>query len=197
MQTTLTPGAERLSAALKALRLTEHPDESKEGKLAFAAKCLKVVIAHLAEEGVPQADLDPLIQLEAHLKAAATPDQSISPSPSRRDRRRSASPSLEILARASALIDLLVRGGYEENEAAQTIMRRLIASGVPAPAKGGDARGWKRLLEFRNDMLHGIGPPEAVHEYKLFTSEIEKIPPSQRLQRVFEERLWDRRQPPR
>jgi len=58
-----------------------------------------------------------------------------------------------LLARAAVLIDLLVRSGQDESEAAQSVMRRLMAAGVPAPARGGDSRGWRGLLEFRNTRM--------------------------------------------
>ena len=91
-----------------------------------------------------------------------------------------------MLARVSAVIDLLVKAGYEEGEAAQIIMRRLIASGVPAPVKGGDSRGWKRLLEWRADLLYGLASEEGKAEYEGFTRELEKIPAGERVQRVLD-----------
>jgi hypothetical protein len=45
----------------------------------------------------------------------------------------------------------------------------LMVAGVPPPQKGGDARGWKRLLEWRIDFLN----------------------------RALDQRLWDRRRTPR
>jgi len=77
------------------------------------------------------------------------------------------------------------------------VMRRLMAAGVPAPAQGGDARGWRRLLEWRNNLLHGYGAEEAKLEYRAFTDELEAIPPTERIKRVLDERLWDRRRNPR
>lgn len=102
-----------------------------------------------------------------------------------------------MLARASVIIDLLVKAGQDESEAAQNVMRRLIAVGVPAPARGGDSRGWQRLLEFRNILLNGGGPEDAKYEYKTFTRELEAIPPAERVSRVLNKRLWDRRRTPR
>jgi hypothetical protein len=152
MQTTLTPTAERLNAALKALRLTHEHDGNQSDKKDYLAKCLKVVLAQLFEDGVPQELLQPLIDLQTELvhKQPKEPETR-----AERERRRGRGPSETLLARVSAVIDLLVRAGYEESEAAQIIMRRLIASGVPAPVKGGDARGWKRPLEWRADLLTG------------------------------------------
>ena len=98
-----------------------------------------------------------------------------------------------MLARVSAVIDLLIKAGHDEAEAAQTVMRRLMAAGVPAPAKGGDARGWRRLLECRAGLAQGFGSAEAQAEYQDFKREIEAIPAPERVKRVLDEQLWDRR----
>jgi hypothetical protein len=113
------------------------------------------------------------------------------------ERRSSRPPSDLLLARASAVIDLLIKAGYNENQAAQTVMRLLMTAGVPAPVKGGDARGWKRLLEWRIDFVHGVGSAEAIAEYQDFTREIEAIPANERVKRVLDEQRWDRRRKPR
>jgi hypothetical protein len=191
MQTTLSPNAERLSAALKALRLTHDHDPHQDNKTVLGAKCLKVVIAQLAEDGVATEDLQPLIDLEAGLKQGR-PRGGRTP-----NRRRGGTPSEALLARVSAVIDLLVKAGYDEGEAAQILMRRLLAAGVSGPTKGGDARGWKRLLEWRADLSHGIGSADAKAEYEDFTRELEAIPAGERVKRVLDEQPWDLRQKPR
>jgi hypothetical protein len=68
-----------------------------------------------------------------------------------------------------------------------------MAAGVPPPRQGGDARGWKRLLEWRTDLAKGLGSEEARHEYRRFAQELEAIPAQERLSRVLADRLWDRR----
>ena len=200
MQTTLTPNAERLSAALKALRLKHDHDGKQDDKKDLAVKCLRVVLAQLFEEGVPQDELQPLIDLQAELmqkpqELMQKPQET--GAPAGRERRRGTGPSETLLARASAVIDLLVKAGYDEGEAAQIIMRRLIASGVPAPVKGGDARGWKRLLEWRADLVYGLASEEGKAEYEGFTRELERIPAGERVQRVLEDKMWDCRHKPR
>jgi hypothetical protein len=193
MQTTLTPNAERLSAALKALRLTHDHDGKPDDKKDLAGKCLKVVLAQLFEDGVPQDELQPLIDLQTEL--VKKPPEA--PVHKGRERRRGTGPSETLMARISAVIDLLVRAGYEEGEAAQIIMRRLISAGVPAPVRGGDSRGWKRLLEWRADLLYGLASEEGKAEYEGFTRDLEKIPAGERVQRVLDEKMWDRRHKPR
>ena len=182
-----SPFADRIAAALRALRQTQDAGDTTSLEL----KCLRAVIAELAGEGISPEDLQPLVDIEAHLGSATQPAQSEPETP--RDRRHNAAPSSTLLARAAAVIDLLVKGGRDESEAAQAVMRRLVVAGVPPPAQGGDARGWRRLLEWRNMLIHGAGPDDAKFEYQAFTRELETIPPAERVARVLDEKLWDRR----
>jgi hypothetical protein len=186
MMQTLSPSADRIGAALKALRRVEAQDGNSEDKLSLGAKCLHVLIAQLTEEGVPQEDLQPLVDLEAVLQMLLEQLQGKDVA----KRRKGRLPSEALLARASAMIDLLIKAGYDESKAAQAVMRLLVAAGVPPPQKGGDARGWKRLLERRARFFHGIVSPEAQHEYKDFSREIAAIPANERLRRVVDEQLW-------
>jgi len=196
---TLSPSADRIGAALRALRRAYSAETGD--KTSLAIKCLQAVIAELEADGVSAEDLQPLADLEGLVAggehAAASPSPSPSPTEPERDRRHSSAPSETLLARAAVLIDLLVRSGQDESEAAQSVMRRLMAAGVPAPARGGDSRGWRRLLEFRHMLLHGGGPEDAKLEYRIFAREIDAIPPAERVSRVLDERLWDRRRNPR
>jgi hypothetical protein len=73
----------------------------------------------LAEEGLPKEDLKPLLELEARLRQIIAPWHSETVS----NRRKRRPPSEVLLARVSALIDLLIKAGSHEAEAAQTVMR--------------------------------------------------------------------------
>jgi hypothetical protein len=189
MMRPLSPSLDRIGAALKALRQTQDHDAKGDDKVTLGAKCLHVVIAQLREEGLPQEDLQPLVDLETILQKLKTQAQA----DGLRNRRKGRPPSEALLARASAVIDLLIKAGRDESEAAQMVMRRLMAVGVPPPEKGGDARGWRRLLEYRNEINQGLGSKEAQLEYRDFTREIESIPAPERVRRVLDEQLWDRR----
>lgn len=188
MVETLSPSLDRIGAALKALRLTHAQEGKPDDKLELGVKCLHAVIAQLTEDGLSADDVQPLVDLEAIVQRLRTQDRKAVV-----NRRRGRPPSDILLARASVMIDLLIKSGQDENQAAQTVMRLLMAAGVPAPLRGGDARGWRRLLEYRNEFAHGVGSPEALYEYKDFTREIEAIPPETRVKRVLDEQLWDRR----
>ncbi len=190
---TLPPSLDRLGAALRALRQADTQASDSEDKTSLGVKCLQLLVAQLAQEGVPQEDLQPLVDLETGigaLKAKARGEGTA-------NRRRRKPPSDVYLARMSALIDLLIKSGYSEGTAAQMVMRRMIAAGVPPPRKGGDARGWKRLLAWRAHLSHGLGSPEAEEEYRNFTRVMEAIPAHERVKRVLDERIWDRRRKPR
>lgn len=190
---TLSPSVDRIGAALRALRRAHGADQPGQDPVALGAKCLHAVVAQLAEEGVSQEDLQPLADLEARVRQfmAQTQGQGVA------NRRKHRPPSDLLLARGAAVIDLLIKAGNDESEAAQIVMRRLVAAGVPPPEKGGDARGWRRLLEWRAAILQGCGSSEALSEYKEFTREIEAIPANERVKRVLDEQLWDRRRKPR
>jgi hypothetical protein len=183
------PTTDRLGGALRALRQAYAGEVGAEDKITLGVKCLHVLIAQLAQDGVAQEDLQPLIDLETNIAAL----KSLAPAEGPPNRRRRKPPSDLLLARVSAVIDLLIKAGYDEERAAQLAARRMLAAGVPPPDKGGDARGWKRLLAWRETLSHGFGSAEAKDEYRDFTREIEAIPAAERLQRVLDERLWDRR----
>jgi hypothetical protein len=191
---TFSPSADRIGAALRALRDTHATEDGDVA--ALGAKCLRAVITQLAADGVSADDLRPLVDLQIHLGDMRKSPQPI-PAAKTRERRHSSAPSPVLLARAAAVLDLLVKSGQDESEAAQAVMRRLVVAGVPPPTKGGDARGWRRLLEWRNSLLQGFGPEDALHEYRTFSRELEEIPPGERVQKVLEGKLWDRRRTPR
>jgi len=90
----------------------------------------------LAEDGLAQEALQPLIELEAALKSSRSPAGVLARP------ERPAPPSEAMLGRIATVIDLLVEAGYDEADAAQMIMRRLLALGVLPPRQGGDARSW-------------------------------------------------------
>ena len=190
---TISPSVDRIGAALRALRRAHESDEPGNDPVALGAKCLHAVVAQLAEEGVPVEDLQPLSDLEARVRKLVAQAKGQGAA----NRRKQLPPSDLLLARGAAVIDLLIKAGADESEAAQTVMRRLMAAGVPPPKQGGDARGWRRLLERRTSILQGLGSSEAQREYRDFTREIDAIPADERVRKVLDEQLWDRRRKPR
>jgi len=100
--------------------------------------------------------------------------------------------SENVLARASAIIDLLVLGGQSPEHAAQIITRQLLVVGIKLPSTNGDARAWKRLFNWRNSLIHYKRSGPAWDTYCSFKEELAAIPPDQRLRMAVGERLWDR-----
>jgi Diguanylate cyclase, GGDEF domain len=112
----------------------------------------------------------------------------------RRERRKGEPPSDALLARVCAVIDLLVTSGLSEEGAAQVMTRRMIAGRVSAPRKGHAPTGWKRFLAWKAELQDGLRPLDAMDEYRSFAAQIEKIPAQERVERVLEDELWNRRQ---
>jgi len=71
------------------------------------------------------------------------------------------------------------------------MMRKLVAAGIPPPKQGGNARGWRRLLQWRTDLSHGLVAERAQQEYLNFTRKVATIPAAERVQRALDQRLWD------
>jgi hypothetical protein len=186
---TLSPSVDRIGAALKALRHAHARDPGGENEAALGLKCLHAVVAQLADEGVAPEDLKPLTDLEDTLRKSGSHGAGAQ----QVERRKGRPPSEVFLARVAAIIDLLVKAGAEEGEAGQIVMRWLLAAGVPAPSQGADARGWKRLLAWRMRLMHGLASDEAKDAYQEFTRQLEGIPAGERVRRVLDDQLWDRR----
>lgn len=199
----ISPSANRISEALRALRQV-YADAAAD-KSVLGLKCLQAVTVELAADGVTADDLKPLAELETLISespaASATAASVSARAPERppgfddphRDRRRKAVPSNTLLARSAVLIDLLVKDGQGEERAAQTVMRHLLLAGVPAPERGGNSRGWRRLREFCNTLHQGNGPEDACVEYEAFGRKVDEIPAGRRVDEALTERLWDRR----
>ncbi len=70
-----------------------------------------------------------------------------------------------IYAVAAAYIDVLATIS-DESAAAQALARKLIALGYELPKHGGDTRGWKRLLLWRDNLARGLVPADLREVYE-------------------------------
>ena len=70
-----------------------------------------------------------------------------------------------IYAVSAALIDVLAIV-TDESAAAQALARKLVALGYQLPKQGGDTRGWKRLLLWRDQLVRGLMPPDLRELYE-------------------------------
>ena len=118
--------------------------------------------------------------------------QSQAPRP-RRERRGGAPPSDALLARLSAVVDLLVDSGLSEEGAARLMIDRIVSAGVFVP-KVGSAR-WLDLLAWRTELRNGAAWEDVIQEYEEFAALIRAIPPHERVDRVLKDDLWDQRRP--
>lgn len=163
-------------------------------KLPMWADYVEDLTGYLRRHGMREQELTPLADLQQALRFGVK-DQDLE-----REiedvvdgRAGTPPPSDAILARASAVIDLLVLEGKTVDEAAQTVIRKLMAAGINPPGPGSDSRGWKRLVDWRKRLRGGAINPAVVTEYRRFRTAVAEIPTRERLNRVLSERLWDRR----
>lgn len=191
------------------------PNENEQNLVQLVEETMRT----LHDKGIPPADLAPLVKLHDAVKAlnepqsvdAAPPapappapaqnsghhDQGRRHDPDRRhdtDRRRGEiEASEDLMARASAIIDVMVQSGQTPEHASQVITRQLLATDIQLPMSGGDARAWKRLLYWRNNLLHYKREGPAWDAYCAFKEQLAGIPPADRLRAAVGERLWDQR----
>ena len=173
------------------------------------AVLVEETIRILYEKGVAEADLAPLVKLHAAVKAADKPQSAGASAPApapavdvrsaptghydRNERRGTTVASEALMARASAIIDVMVQGGQTPEHASQVITRQLLAFSITLPTSGGDARAWKRVLYWRNNLLHHKREGPAWDVYCDFKEKLAKIPPAERLRIAVDEQLWDQR----
>ncbi len=171
----------------------------------------------LEERGIDAGELTPLMKLRQAVRAldpgAAAAPQTPPPASSAAaadgspfeapngdrhytpdGRRGLVEASTNLLARASAVIDIMVKGGQTPEHAAQVVTRQLLGVGIKLPESGGDARAWKRLFNWRNSLIHYKRSGQAWDAYCDFKEQLAIIPPEQRLRRAVGDHLWDLRQ---
>jgi len=187
-------------------------DSSKQNLVLLVEETMRI----LHDKGIPLSDLAPLVILHDAVTALNKPDGTnemppvlpvapvapvapdVSPEPEghfvRDSRLGELKASEELMARACAIIDVMIQGGDTPEHASQVITRQLIAMEIKLPEHGGDVRAWKRLLSFRNTLIHYIQEGPVKEAYSSFKGQLSGIPPDQRLRRAVGERLWNRRE---
>lgn len=184
---------------------TSKPPAARTARLQSAIAQLTAAMDRLVAEtmeslsarGVDPAGVEPLLELRdaiTALRHIASAPAGGEPDAARDERSRGAEASEELLARASATIDVLVQSGRTPEHAAQIVTRQLLSAGIAMPESGGDARAWKRLFTWRETLLHHKRSGPAWDAYCAFRDELAEIPPDERLRRVAGDRLWDMRE---
>lgn len=183
-----------LSGLEAVLRKTGNAyDAEAEDKRLLWADQVSGLVDYLGTQGISVADLAPLNDLCQALRNEPDVGDDAGIDEFMEARTGNADPSEAILARASAVIDLLILDCNSEEQAAQMVTRKLLVAGINPPKSGGDARGFMRLAEWRQKLRQGRVSPEATAEYERFRKVIADIPLRERLNRVITDRLWDRR----
>lgn len=158
----------------------------------------------LSARGIDPAELESLLELRDTIRALhgvaddageVLPSTPASPEAPQAHEKRSGTTvaSEDLLARASAAMDVLVQSGQTPEHAAQLLTRQLLGIGVVLPESGGDARAWKRLFTWRENLIHRKRSGPAWDAYRAFKRALAEIPAEDRLRRVAGERLWDLR----
>jgi hypothetical protein len=117
----------------------------RDDRLAGYRACLARIKRNLDEGSTDAAILGELIEFLASAAAAKA--------------LADAGDHQPIYAVSAAFIDVLALT-CDEAAAAQTLALRLVAVGYELPRQGGDTRGWKRLLLWRDQLVRGHMPPE-------------------------------------
>ena len=129
------------------------PPPERDERLSHFQSCL-TRIKQMLEEAGNAADAATLGELFAFLHSP----QAAKALADERDHR-------PIYAVVAAYIDVL-SAVSDESAAAQTLARRLIALGYDLPKQGGDTRGWKRLLLWRDNLARGLMPADMRETYE-------------------------------
>lgn len=171
-------------AALSRLA-ANYPDLTPEERRGAAINYLFEVAELLTLEADGETIIAPLLDV---IPFIADPEAS----PLFQERRSTFSaPSDAVLARACATIDVLMSAGHTAESAAQIVARQMVNARTSLPAEGGDARGWKRLLIWRERMLALKKPAAGWATYNDFVKSFEQIDRPALLRRAMDGRLWD------
>jgi hypothetical protein len=141
------PAAARTPPPAPRPSIRAQPAGERDDRLSVFQACLERIKQNLADNG-NSADAETVDELIGFLNspeaAKALADE--------RDHQ-------PIFAVSAAYIDVLAITS-DESLAAQTLARKLIALGYELPKQGGDTRGWKRLLLWRDLLVRGRQPAE-------------------------------------
>ena len=140
----------------------------------------------LSENSDDQKILAPLLDLVPFIAEA---DAKL---PFEERRNSSATPSDALMVRVVAAVELLEDCGYSWETAAQHVTRQMVRAGAALPP-GGDPRAWKRLLFWRDRLLHLRNTSPAWPLYQAFKTEIGLMPREAAVAAATDGRLWNLR----
>lgn len=176
-------------AKIEAMATALAHDPGK-AKTAMQREYLELIGHFLADQGRGDVLAFPLLDLIELLDSGGVAT-SLPPPPERRTRLVECSD--EVLAKASAVVDVLVNSGYSSDHACQIVTRQLIARNIQVPA-GGDARGWRNLQAWRHKLINASRQDTPVHRvYAAFKEELPKVYGSKLAEAAARDAIWDRR----
>ncbi len=108
-------------------------------------------------------------------------------------RNSSATPSDALMVRAVTAVETLEDCGYSWEAAAQHVTRQMVRAGAALPTGGGDPRAWKRLLFWRDRLLHLRQASPAWALYEAFKLEIGLMPRETVVSAAIDGRMWNLR----
>jgi hypothetical protein len=150
---------------------------------------IELIIRSLLANGLEYRNVLPLIDVLALIDALG------GPAAWRAQRSPHSHPSPAVLARASAVIDLLIKHGRSEEAAAQILAQQMREAGVNLPKDRSGTRGWQGLRQWRRRLLKSKNPEAGWTEYERFTHALSKLR-APRAQTALNQRIWDLRMAP-
>jgi len=126
------------------------PGPERRGRVAIFQACLGRLKQSLEANGSDEdaALLGEIIEFLAVREAASPPKPAAPADPDHQP----------IFAVCAAFIDAQASMSVDETIAAQALARKLVIQGYDLPKHGGDTRGWKRLLLWRDQLVRGKLP---------------------------------------
>lgn len=159
---------------------------SRPSRRGLAIEYLLELGEHLSESCSDQQIVAPLIDLIPFVAEAEAP-------PFEERRNSTATPSDALMVRVITAVEVLEDIGYSREAAAQIVTRQMVRKGAALPAGGGDPRAWKRLLTWRDRLLHMRQSSRAWPLYEAFKSEISLMPRESVTAAALDGRIWDLR----
>ncbi len=161
--------------------------EGRSNRRSLAIDYLLEIAELLSETTNDQKILAPLLDL---IPFVAEADSRL---PFEERRNSSATASDELMVRVVTAVEILEDCGYSWEAAAQHVTRQIVRAGAALPAGGGDPRAWKRLLFWRDRLLHLRSAGAAWPLYEAFKTEVGLMPRERVVSAAIDGRLWNLR----
>ncbi len=152
---------------------------------------LALIGEFLLEQGQGTAVLGPLLDIHDILEELYQRQRGQKLESERRQAMQVASPW--VMARVSAVIELLVASGVSADHAAQIVSRQMVARKLVLPEEGGDSRGWKRVQIWHHRLMTLGRTHPQFDAAQLFKEELLQKHGAKTASLAVSQALWDRR----